>query len=168
MQQWYADGVDLCLRVVHDAERISAEMLAELFGDIGTVGFGRDASIGLGKFAVEPLSETWPAQVDANACLTLAPCAPQGLGFDAQRSFYDVFTRFGRHGDQAVHLGNPFKAPVLLARSGALLTPAALPSEPFVGQGLGGQGRLSKVIPETVQQGYAPFVAVHLSEEVAL
>jgi CRISPR-associated protein Csm4 len=167
MQRWYAEGADLCLRVVHDADRISADMLTELFEDIGTVGFGRDASIGLGKFTVEPLAEIWPAQADANACLTLAPCAPQGLGFDAERSFYDVFTRFGRHGDQAVHKGNPFKAPVLLARTGALLTPAAIPRSPVIGQGLGGQGRLSKAIPETVQQGYAPCVAVHLPQEMA-
>ena len=167
MQRWYAEGADLCLRVVHDADRVSADMLTELFEDIGAVGFGRDASIGLGKFAVEPLVETWPAQADANACLTLAPCAPQGLGFDAERSFYDVFTRFGRHGDQAVHKGNPFKAPVLLARTGALLTPAAVPPYPVIGQGLGGQGRLSKVIPGTVQQGYAPCVAVRLPAEIS-
>ena len=167
MQRWYAEGADLCLRLVYEAERISADLLTELFEDIGTVGFGRDASIGLGKFAVEPMTEKWPAQDNANACLTLAPCAPQGLGFDAERSFYDVFTRFGRHGDQAVHKGNPFKAPVLLARTGALLTPAAIPRSPVIGQGLGGQGRLSKVIPETVQQGYAPCVAVHLPEEIA-
>ena len=167
MQRWYAEGADLCLRVVHDAERISADTLTALFDDIGSVGFGRDASVGLGKFAIEPLPETWPAaQADANACLTLAPCAPQGLGFDAARSFYDVFTRFGRHGDQAVHQGNPFKAPVLLARAGALLTPTTLPAAPIVGQGLGGEGRLSKVISATVHQGYAPCVAVHLPAEM--
>ncbi|NBC47167.1 MAG: CRISPR-associated protein Csm7 [Gammaproteobacteria bacterium] len=171
MQRWYAQGADLCVRLVYDAERISAETLTELVEDIGTIGFGRDASIGLGKFAVAPLAEPWPGhgqtEADANACLTLAPCAPQGLGLDAERSFYEVFTRFGRHGDQAVHQGNPFKAPVLLARTGALLTPPAVPADPFIGQGLGGQGQLSKVIPETVQQGYAPCVAVHLPEEVA-
>jgi len=168
MQQWFADGVTLSLRIVFDAERISSEALTELFADIGAVGFGRDASIGLGKFAVEPLeAEPWPGQTNANACLTLAPCAPQGRGFDAQRSFYEVFTRFGRHGDMAVHQGNPFKTPVLLVRGGALLTPAETPDVPFVGQGLGGDGRLSKVISGTVQQGYAPFVALHLPKEVA-
>ncbi|MEA1051764.1 CRISPR-associated protein Csm7 [Lamprobacter modestohalophilus] len=167
MQRWSADGVDLCLRLVFDAERIDAETLTDLLNDIGAVGFGRDASIGLGKFEVTPLAQPWPAQADANACLTLAPCAPQGQGCRADRSYYEVFTRFGRHGDQAVQLGNPFKTPVLLARAGALLTPSRLPSDPLIGQGLGGDGRLSKVIPETVQQGYAPCVAVHLPEEIA-
>ena len=166
MQRWSADGVDLCLRLVFDAERISAETLTDLFNDIGSVGFGRDASIGLGKFEVEPLPAPWPRQPDANACLTLAPCAPQGQGCRAERSFYEVFTRFGRHGDAAVQLGNPFKTPVLLARAGALLTPPSVPSDPIIGQGLGAHGQLSKVIPATVQQGYAPCIAVHLPEEM--
>jgi len=166
MQRWAVDGVELCLRLVFDAERISAETLTELFNDIGSVGFGRDASIGLGKFEVEPLTAPWPAQPDANACLTLAPCAPQGLGCRAERSFYEVFTRFGRHGDAAVQLGHPFKTPVLLARAGALLTPSRMPNDPLIGQGLGANGQLSKVIPETVQQGYAPCIAVHLPEEM--
>ncbi|MGB5736809.1 MAG: hypothetical protein WBM40_20450, partial [Thiohalocapsa sp.] len=59
--------------------RISGEELAELFDAIGNVGFGRDASIGLGKFTLHSLAEPWPApssaQAAANACLTLAPCA---------------------------------------------------------------------------------------------
>lgn len=167
MQRWYAEDVDLCVRVVFDAERISTETLLTLFDDIGSVGFGRDASIGLGKFEVEPLQAPWPTQSDPNAFLTLAPCAPQGQGCRADRSYYEVFTRFGRHGDYAVQLGNPFKTPVLMARAGALLAPSALPADPVFGQGVGGNGQLSKVIPETVHQGYAPCIAVHLPEEIA-
>ncbi len=167
MQRWFTSEVNLCIRILFDAERITAAELTELFGDIGMVGFGRDASIGLGKFEVEQRVEDWPGQTDANACLTLAPCAPQGQGFVAERSFYEVFTRFGRHGDLAVHKGNPFKTPVLLARGGALLTPTEMPATPFLGQGIGGDGSLSKVIPGTVHQGYAPYVAVRLPEEIA-
>ena len=55
--------------------------------DIGDFGFGKDASIGLGKFEIEDFqTNPLPAQDNANACLTLAPCAPQGQGFDTQRS----------------------------------------------------------------------------------
>ncbi|WP_295455547.1 CRISPR-associated protein Csm7 [uncultured Thiodictyon sp.] len=167
MQRWHAPEVALCCRVVFDPERIGAVEIIQLFDDIGTSGFGRDAGIGLGKFAVKTVERPWPAQSQANACLTLAPCAPQGLGFDPRRSVYEVFTRFGRHGDMAVKEGNPFKSPVLLARAGAILTPSQLPAAPFIGQGLGGAGRLSKVIPETVQQGYAPWVPIHLPLEFA-
>jgi CRISPR-associated protein Csm4 len=167
LQRWYAPDLALSCRVVFAAERVEAQELIELFNDIGAIGFGRDASIGLGKFRVDVTQEAWPSQADANACLTLAPCAPQGLGFDSQRSYYAVFTRFGRHGDAAAHLGHPFKSPVLLARTGAVLFPPGLPEQRFVGQGLGGSGELSKVIAETVHQGYAPCIPIHWSDEVA-
>lgn len=165
MQRWHAPEVALVCRVVFDPERLDAEALTQLFADIGASGFGRDASIGLGKFDVETIpGASWPGQdqANANACLTLAPCAPQGLTWDSSRCFYEVFTRFGRHGDLAVHEGNPFKTPLLLARAGAVLTPRRMPEAPFIGQGLGGDGLLSKVIPETVHQGYAPCIPIHL------
>lgn len=163
MQRWHAPEVALLCRVVFDPERLTADELVQLFADIGAAGFGRDASIGLGKLAVERLpNATWPSQPQANACLTLAPCAPQGLEWESNRCFYEVFTRFGRHGDLAVHQGNPFKTPLLLARAGAILTPRQMPEAPFIGQGIGGDGTLSKAIPETVHQGYAPCIPIHL------
>ncbi|MEA3274995.1 MAG: CRISPR-associated protein Csm7 [Pseudomonadota bacterium] len=165
-QHWF--GVELRLEcwILVDAERLVANDLRTLFEDIGRCGYGRDASIGLGKFAVEQAeTDTLPRQDGANACFTLAPCAPQGLGFDPARSHYEVFTRFGRHGDTAVQSGRPFKAPVLLAQTGALLVPPALPQHAYAGQGLGGDGTLSNAIPETVQQGYAPYIGVRLRED---
>jgi len=134
----------------------------------GLSGHGRDASIGLGKLEVTGAeSEGLPRQAGADACFTLAPCAPQGLDLDAGRSHYQVFTRFGRHGDLAVHTGRPFKAPVLMADTGAVLGVAELPGGAFVGRGLGGDGSLSNALPETVQQGYAPFVGIRLKEDAA-
>ncbi len=172
-QHWYGTAAtaspDLHIYVILDETRLSRPALVELFQDIGAFGFGRDAGIGLGKFEVTSVeSVDLPMQDDADAWLTLAPSAPQGLGFDADRSFYQVFTRFGRHGDIGVHLGNPFKTPVLLAQTGAVFSPRpageGLVTALFVGQGLGGHGSLSKSIPETVHQGYAPVVGIRLPD----
>ena len=128
--------------------------------DIGSFGFGKDASIGMGKFQIEDfLEKPLPAQDSANACLTLAPCAPQGLGFDNQHSYYQLFTRFGRHGDVAVHQeGKPFKNPLLLAQTAAVFSTNP-PKSGFIGQGIGGNGELSKTLKATVHQGYAPVIA---------
>lgn len=172
-QYWYGhwDGVRghyieprLSVYVVFDEQRITPDEIGEVFFDIGVVGFGRDASIGLGKFEVETVSDArFTSQSDANAWLTLAPCAPQGLDLDPKCCFYQVFTRFGRHGDAAVYTGKPFKTPVLLAQTGAVLTPKQFREGSFVGSGLGGDGSLSEVIPETVHQGYAPVIGIHLT-----
>ena len=162
-QYWYAPGAALDLWLIHDPARIGRDDIAALLVDVGAFGFGRDASIGLGKFEVLAVDAAeLPAQPGANAWLTLAPCAPQGLAWRPERCFYQPFTRFGRHGDRAVQSGRPFKNPVLLAQTGALLAPQNFASRSFTGQGLGGDGLLSRAIAATVHQGYAPVVAVAL------
>lgn len=166
-QRWYTSDAGFDVHVRFDRSRLGREDLVRLFEDLGAAGFGRDASIGLGRFTVSEVpADLPPAPEDADAWLTLAPCAPQGQGFVPERSFYEVFTRFGRHGDQAVHLGNPFKTPVLLARAGAVLTPMTMGPAVYVGRGLGGDGSLSRAIPETVQQAYAPVVGLALWREL--
>ena len=165
-QLWFHADARLDLWLLIDPERLTRDEAERLVRDVGLAGYGRDAGIGLGKLAPEALVPwTLHRAANANACFTLAPSAPQGLGLDPGRSHYQVFTRFGRHGDRAVHTGRPFKAPVLLADTGAVLATAQAPSAPFIGQGLGGDGSLSNAIAETVQQGYAPVIGIHLGEE---
>ena len=178
-QHWYGgrDGhaATLNIHAIIDEDRLTADELRQALEAMGRFGFGRDASIGLGKFellAVE--SALLPAQAGANAWLTLAPCAPQGLGLDPERSYYETFTRFGRHGDIGVHLGSPFKTPVLMAQTGAVLasgpgTTALTDGRSWLGQGLGGDGRLTRnaALTGTVQQGYAPVVGVCLPERTS-
>lgn len=163
-QYWYARDTLLDIYLVLDESHVQPEEIETALNDMGSFGYGRDASIGLGKFEVVLFEATeLPAQKNANASLTLAPCAPQGLGFDTTHSFYQLFTRFGRHGDLAVHQsGQPFKNPVLMARAGGVFVTESAVA--WIGQGLGGEGRLSKSINNTVQQGYAPVIPLHLPQ----
>ena len=164
-QTWFHPAMRFNLHMVLDEARLSLGELTSALAYIGATGFGRDASIGLGKYALigEPTATSWPMPPHANSYLTLGPCAPQGQGFCPVRSYYQVATRFGRHGDAAVQSGNPFKRPVLLAKAGGVFWPAKLDvSQLFVGQGLGGGANpISTGMPETVQQGYAPVIAIH-------
>jgi CRISPR-associated protein Csm4 len=165
-QEWFIPGLRWTVYVLLDSERLRPEDCEQCLQDIGSIGFGRDASIGLGKFKVKAFQKTiLPAQNDANACLTLAPSAPQGLGFDGRNSFYQLFTRFGRHGDVAVHQeGKPFKNPILLAQTSAVFA-GKPPGAGFIGQGIGGNGELSKTLPATVHQGYAPVIAINVNSK---
>jgi CRISPR-associated protein Csm4 len=159
-QIWFAPGLQLDLYIALDEVRLSTEELVSAFNDIGQTGYGRDASIGLGKFECIELAPSPLAREGALAThyLTLGPCAPQGLGFCDQRSYYQTFTRFGRHGDIAVQAASPFKRPVLLAKAGAIFRPEQLDlASVFIGQGLSG---VSVAMPETVQQGYAPVLPI--------
>ena len=170
----YREGVHLDCHIVYDSERIDAGALRQAMNDIGAFGFGRDATVGMGRFDVEEHGHDRPIvlplrQDGATSWLALAPVAPQGLQWNPERCWYRPFTRFGRHGNVAVHRGHPFKAPVLLADTGAVLTPCdPFEERLFVGQGLGGTRRpISYGIPETVHQGYAPVIGIRVPERTA-
>lgn len=165
-QRWYEPGAQLEVHVVFDSERITEQELQQIFEYTGQVGFGRDASIGLGKFSVVPaenqLPDVYPQS--ANAFLCLGPCTPQGLDFDPERSFWQVLTRFGRHGDVAVYAANLFKKPILMAQSGSVFWPAGgTNSELFIGAGIGGaDAPISWALQKTVHQGYCPVLPIDL------
>jgi CRISPR-associated protein Csm4 len=166
-QLWYAPDSRLDIYVILDP-RLHESELAALFKDIGLHGFGRDASVGLGKFDIHAIEAiTLPSQPSANAFLTLGGCSPQGQGFVSSRSYYQVFTRYGRHGEVAAISGKPFKNPVLLARAGGVFHPECYAARSFIGQGLGGNGVMSKLIEETVQQGYAPVIGICMAQDTA-
>jgi CRISPR-associated protein Csm4 len=163
-QYWFHPDVCLDLYAVIDESRISADELATALVYMGRSGYGRDASIGLGKFSVEPdTAFTGLTHAEnANAFLTLAPCAPQGLGFIRERSFYQILTRFGRHGDAAVLSGNPFKRPLLLAKTGSVFTSGDNDHQAtHIGQGL---SDVSISQPEAVAQGYAPVIGIRMEK----
>ncbi len=161
-QHWFHPAMRFHLYVCLDPERLSLVELLDALNTLGATGYGRDASIGLGKFSVTVDADMAMPDTPAgsNAWLCLGPCAPQNLGFVAERSFYQPLTRFGRHGDMAVHSGNPFKRPVLLAKAGSVFTPEHFePARRCIGQGL---THVSSSQPETVQQGYAPVFPLPL------
>ena len=159
---WYHPEIILTLHAELDESRFTKDQLHDVLSQIGLEGYGKEASCGLGKFEVLDIVEhqVEPHQ-SAGSWLTLAPCAPQQLSWNSKECYYQVFTRFGRHGGQAVHkTGGPFKKPVLMADSYAILTPKTFdPTVGFVGQGL---SNISITISETVHQGYAPVIPVQL------
>jgi CRISPR-associated protein Csm4 len=157
----HAAGQHIDIWCVVDDTRCTTQHLVALLAAIGATGFGRDASIGLGKFDVLGCQTAVPpAPTFPSAYWTLGPCAPQGQGFDGERSFWRVLTRFGRHGGALALSANPFKNPVLLAATGAVLVPSGeFTPRLFVGQGLSG---VSHAEPATVHQGYAPVLPLQL------
>lgn len=154
-QTWYSPQCQLQCYAVLDENRLTIDELEENLAAIGNTGYGRDASAGLGKFRITGIKKHhWPDQSGA-ACMTLAPCAPQGMHWKAQESYYRIHTRFGRHGDIAACGSNPFKRPLLMAQTGAVFTLEKANGNPWIGQGIGG---ISFMDPRTVHQGYAPVI----------
>lgn len=158
----FPKGGELELYAVLDDARFGIDDLRLSLEDCGATGYGRDASTGLGKFEVaEVVPHRWPKAESAELAVTLAPCAPVPDSLDRDRCFYQPLTRFGRHGSMAAWSGEagPFKRPILLLKTAAVLAFRQTGVGAFHGTGLGGEVQpISGVIPQTVHQGYAPLL----------
>ncbi|HNO76066.1 MAG TPA: hypothetical protein PKG49_10775, partial [Nitrosomonas mobilis] len=74
------------------------------------------------------------------------------------RSYWQVLTRFGRHGGTLALSANPFKQPLLLAATGAIFTPTGNRAHTrFIGNGL---AKVSLIQKTAVHQGYAPVLRI--------
>lgn len=160
-QIWYTPETQLDIYLVLDENRLSLAEAEMILDQIGKLGFGRDASIGLGKFERIHSEEFHLTEYQGNAYLALANCAPQQLNLDPNRCYYQMTTRFGRHGDIKALMGNPFKKPIILTKVGAVFTPQKIAeiAPHFLGKGL---GNVSYAQAEAVHQGYAPIVPIQI------
>ncbi len=127
------------------------EHLLEALQNIGLSGYGRDASIGLGKFEVSDTEEVqWEEKPGSYLALASVDLSEISCTYP---TFYKTKTHFGRHGSTAALYGNPFKKPVLLARRGAVITVPSEKGAMWHGRGISG---ISNNGINCVHQGYAP------------
>ena len=138
-----------------DEERLGRDELGRLLEDVGTLGYGRDASTGLGRFEVEAMNVLEPPPA-ARCWLALSAMSPGGAPFDADKCFYRPITYFGRHGNVRALGGTPFKKPIVLADAGAWVTLTERRSILFAGHGIKGHSAYA----DTVHQGYAPLLPI--------
>ena len=155
---WYNRAVSMDIYVVLDETRCSADELMQWVQYVGMVGYGRDASCGLGKFEILKAPQEIEERPASTCFMTLASAVLNGIsGVVPEKSFYRARTHFGRHGAELAVGGMPFKKPILLAQSGAVVTLESAQSVRFLGRGLVG---VSSAYPETVHQGYSPVLAL--------
>ncbi len=154
-QTWHDSKATFHLYAVLDETRLDKGIFETAIKTIGQTGYGRDAGTGLGKFSLEAIEPWQWKRQSGSSCMTLASCAPQGLGFIPEKSYYQPQSRFGRHGDIAAKGKNPFKRPLLMAKTGAVFSLEAERNIPWIGQGI---GNVSFADAKTVHQGYAPVV----------
>lgn len=153
----YPPGLELAVFALLDTKATSIERVVEGLSNIGRFGFGRDASTGLGRFAVgEPRPLPDPGLADAGALYTLAPSVPAPSEFE--NIWFAPFVRLGKHGDRYALSGNPFKNPVVMADEGAVLVTtrgSTWNERPYVGRSI---HNVSLSDTKTVVQGYSPVI----------
>ncbi|MEW6139413.1 MAG: hypothetical protein AB1733_14365 [Thermodesulfobacteriota bacterium] len=156
----YSPGVELAVFVVIDEAATDIYRMREALHRIGKWGFGKDASIGYGRYIVPDWREVArPSCEGVEAMYTLGPCVPQPGSFT--ESFFVPFVRFGKHGSELARHANPFKNPVIMADEGAVFVPAS--REAFASPYFGRPARnVSKAQKEAIVQGYTPYLPLRL------
>jgi CRISPR-associated protein Csm4 len=158
--RYYLPGITLAVCVLLDEACTDIQRVCKGMERIGQWGFGRDASTGLGRFAVTGHKEHLLPRLDqANACYSLAPTVPQKDAF--AHTFFTPFVRFGKHGDRLATGSVPFKRPVVMADEGAVFIPTDADSftTPWLGTGISG---VSYAEVAAVAQGYSPWLPIKM------
>lgn len=159
-QHVFYPETELALFAGIDETVISIEQIRKGLERIGTSGFGKDASTGLGRFELGEDNEIDLSQMGSdspNACYTLSPCVPEKESFSEM--YFTPFARFGKHGDVLAKSNNPFKNPVIMADEGAILKPKDKDvfNKPYIGVAV---SNISKTEPKAVTQGYSLYIPV--------
>lgn len=156
---YYLPGATLSVFLLLDEAVTDIDRVCIGLERIGRWGFGRDASTGMGRFTVNRQNElSLPSLEKANACYSLAPVVPQKNAY--HKIYFTPFVRFGKHGDRLAVGKAPFKQPVVMAEEGAVFVPKNPGGHPpWMGSGVFG---VSHAAPQTVVQGYAPWLPLKM------
>lgn len=158
--QYYAMDISLAIFVLIDETVTDIVSVKKGLERIGKLGFGKDASIGLGRFSVVGSQQMPPTH--ANGCRALyclAPTVPVPGSYT--EAYFVPFVRFGKHGDTLARSDNPFKNPVIMADEGAVFVPRdkeAL-SQPYWGRAV---ANVSLSQRDAVVQGYSICLPIQI------
>lgn len=158
--QYYIPGTTLAIFLLLDESSTDIQRVCKGLERIGTWGFGRDASTGMGRFTVNASSEIpLPLLDTANACYTLAPSVPPEDVFT--QTFFTPFVRFGKHGDRLATGKVPFKRPVVMADEGGVFIPdtGKRYTTPWLGNCV---ADVSYAERTAVAQGYSPWLPIKM------
>ena len=129
------------------SDSFTIDELQSSLNTVSQMGFGKNASIGKGFFTLSGFEEIKLTQT-SKTLMTLSPVVLEGQNI--QKAYYEPFTRFGKHGADLANK-NPFKKPLLLANSGAIVVFDESYTMPYIGKAIKGHSTYQN----TVHQGYA-------------
>lgn len=135
------------------SDSFTIDELQSSLNTVAQMGFGKNASIGKGFFTLSGFEEIKLIIQNSKTLMTLSPAALEGQNI--KKAYYEPFTRFGKHGADLANT-NPFKKPLLLANSGAIVVFDEYYTKPYIGKAIKGHSTHQN----TVHQGYAIVVPI--------
>jgi CRISPR-associated protein Csm4 len=136
-----------------DDSQFSKEELEESFRLLSEMGYGKDTTIGQGRFEFGKIEEI-PINQPSKSFMVLSPFMAREI--ECEKIFYEPFTRFGKFGMDRAHK-NAFKRPLLLADTGGVIHYARQQNLQYIGNAI---KNVSKAFDNTVHQGYAITIPI--------
>lgn len=137
--------------ILLDEKSFSLDDLSKSFKTLSSMGYGQDSTIGKGRFE---FTEFKKFQVqNSSTVMALSPFSPQG--FTCKDIFYTPFTRFGKKGAHRANQ-NPFKKPLLLADTGAVVVFDEVQTKGYIGKAIKGHTSHEDII----HQGYCIVIPI--------
>jgi CRISPR-associated protein Csm4 len=131
-----------------DDSRFSLDELKKAFQNLSLSGFGKDTTIGKGRFSFDEFKEI-NSDNSSKTFITLSAFSPEGL--ECKNLYYEPFTRFGKFGgDRAFK--NAFKKPILFADTASVVHFEEKENKQYMGKAI---TNISEVHKDAVHQGYA-------------
>ena len=136
-----------------DSLQFSLEDLKKSFEQLSLSGYGKDTTIGKGRFTFDDFEEI---EIDnsSKTFMTLSPISAKGL--ECQDIYYEPFTRFGKFGGGRA-FKNAFKKPILLADSASIVHFEEKQNLQFIGSAI---TNVSDAHKDAVHQGYSIVVPI--------
>jgi CRISPR-associated protein Csm4 len=135
-----------------DVSVFGLDDLTKAFKFISEYGFGKDSSIGKGRFEFANFTKI-DSQCTSMTYMALSPFSPNNL--ECQQIYYEPFTRFGKHG-ASMSNSNPFKNPIVMADTASVIHFDSVKSLSYIGKAITN----ISVHKDTVHQGYAIVIAI--------
>ncbi len=136
-----------------DENKLSLKDLETAFEVFAQNGYGKDTTIGKGRFKFEKFKE-FHTNNNSKRYMALSPFSPKNL--KCKNLYYEPFSRFGKFGaDRAFK--NAFKKPILMANSTSVVEFENLQNIRYIGSCIKG---ISKLYTDTVHQGYSIVIPI--------
>lgn len=143
--------------IVLDEEKFNLEDLKKAMQTVSEMGFGKNSSIGKGRFSFSDFTEVALPKQKSNVFMTLSNCAFDEV--ECKDVFYTPITKFAKHG-ASLATASAFKKPLLLAKSSAVVIYNENKSIQYIGKAIKGHSAYK----ETVHQGYS--IVIPLKENL--
>jgi CRISPR-associated protein Csm4 len=134
--------------ILIDTTQFTKDELIESFKLLSLSGYGKDTTIGKGRFEFTNFEEI-NLFFESTFFMTLSPSSIQGL--KCKNTYYEPFVRFGKFGADRAYK-NAFKKPILLADSGTVIEFETKQTKKYIGKAI---ANISDTHKDAVHQGYS-------------